>query len=94
MSACTCAAGWGAGADPGCPMHGTVKRTRIGEGTVPLTLLFSDRVLDRTLDELTDAAGHERNTDALGLARWDLKAALRTALDAARPSTESGEASA
>jgi hypothetical protein len=43
---------------------------------VPINLLRSDRFLDRVLDKLTVAAGHPANTDALGLARWDLKAAL------------------
>lgn len=39
-------------------------------------ILRSDRFLDFVLDELTEAAGLRRGTDALGLARWDLKAAL------------------
>lgn len=43
---------------------------------VPVGLLRSDRFLDAVLDRLTVAAGHPANTDALGLARWDLKAAI------------------
>lgn len=45
------------------------------------TALHSDRFLDLVLDELTERAGHDRNTDALALARWDLKAAIDSALE-------------
>lgn len=48
---------------------------------VPFGVLYSDRVMDRALDDLTERAGLERGTDALGLARWDLKAALKRALE-------------
>jgi hypothetical protein len=48
---------------------------------VPIADLLSDRVLDQVLDELTERAGLERGTDALNLARWDLKGALVDALD-------------
>jgi hypothetical protein len=46
---------------------------------LPKTVVVSldDRTMDLILDELTVRAGHPPHTDALGLARWDLKAALR-----------------
>lgn len=43
---------------------------------VPLNLLTSDAFCDAVLDKLTVAAGLPANSNALGLARWDLKAAL------------------
>lgn len=45
--------------------------------TVTTRLLRSDLFLDKVLDKLTVRAGHPANTDALGLARWDLKAAIQ-----------------
>ena len=49
---------------------------------VPVAMLFSDAVLDRTLDELAhEARSAPAGTDSVAsLARWDLKAALITAL--------------
>ncbi len=44
--------------------------------TETVTINLDDRTMDRILDELTERAGHPRHSDALGLARWDLKAAL------------------
>jgi hypothetical protein len=46
------------------------------QGAVSRDTLESDRFLDRVLDEL-----EERNGQPLNLAEWDLKAAIRAALD-------------
>ena len=49
--------------------------------SIPVNVLFSDRFLDLVLDELTERAGHARHTNAFGFARWDLKAAVRSAIE-------------
>lgn len=43
-------------------------------------ILERPRFLDFVLDELTEAKGLQRGTDALGLARWDLSAAIKKGL--------------
>jgi hypothetical protein len=49
--------------------------------SVPVALLLSDGVLDRTLDGLAvKARGPSGDTDVQNLARWDLKDALIQAL--------------
>lgn len=58
------------------PVHGDAQRLR--------QTLASDGFLDAVLDDLTERAGLPRGTDALNVARWDLKAALAKALDAHR----------
>lgn len=43
---------------------------------VHVTVNLDDNTMDRILDDLTERAGLPRNTSALNLARWDLKAVL------------------
>lgn len=42
-----------------------------------VVIKLDDRTMDRIIDDLSERAGLGRGTDALGLARWDLKAVLQ-----------------
>ena len=50
----------------------------LGQNVCPkdVRINLDDATMDRILDDLTERAGRPRNTSALNLARWDLRAAL------------------
>lgn len=55
------------------PLHPS-QRSETHPQSVRISL--DDRTMGRILDDLTERSGRQRGTDALGLARWDLKAVL------------------